>query len=230
MDDSILQSENRRLRDEFVIRGLELDEVYRASEPVDLALENRQLAELLEWTDTYREHPDREEMAAMGFHFPPVYPDISPDSDWRRFERWMRGLPIRRMLHESLPAMLHADFLRDEKVEDELDLLIDNLHALGVGVELQADLPPRLAYSFLWEILGDDELEALAAGGGMVIDGCDGYCPGCPQRPWCVNGTSLCFDEDAVAGHMILSEELSSYASSAPGSLAVLRSRDPDCQ
>ncbi|MEK7728923.1 MAG: hypothetical protein AAB354_10950 [candidate division KSB1 bacterium] len=88
-------------------------------------------------------------------------------------------------------------------------------------MDLNAEVPPRLAYEHLLEALAE-EIELLH-GGTWHLDGCTEYCPGCFQRPWCETGNNLCWREDEAAGHMVFPENVKRYASPSPVSLTILR-------
>jgi len=62
--------ENQSLKNEFTIRNLDLSQIWQPT-PDDLELENRQLHDLLDWVDKYKECPDRRKLEAQGYRFPP---------------------------------------------------------------------------------------------------------------------------------------------------------------
>jgi len=84
---------NAQLKEFFVQQGLQLCDIWRET-PDDLELENRQLLNLSQWVCLYGACPDRAKLEARGFLYPPVDPGFDPDSDWLRFERWMKGEPL----------------------------------------------------------------------------------------------------------------------------------------
>ena len=215
--------ENQSLKNEFVIRNLDLSQVFFSIQD-DLERENMCLRDLLEWADKYIECGDRKKMEADGYLFPPIHPGISPDDDWYRFERWMKGLPVRMKLKDRFPSdynPIKPEDLNDEKLMPELQKLIDHLDKLGMGLSFVNDVPPRLVYWHLYEIL-EEEFELLTEG-GWHLDGCSGYCPGCFQRPWCESGTSCCWSEDEKAGEMVLIDSVKEFVSASPVSLSVLQ-------
>lgn len=214
---------NLALKRLFDNRGLDLDAVMEFT-PLDLDLENRRLQALAEFVIEYDRFGSREAMEAVqGGLFPPVFPAISPESDWHRFELWLQGEAVRKPLGDMLPdkqPFRKPEEIGDEAIEAELERLLDAIESAQIGIALCDGLPPQLLYAYLYEKLGDIfEVD----GGGWVIDGCSGYCPGCIQRPWCETGQSSCWDEDEEAGKMQLPEALAPYVSASPQSLALLR-------
>ncbi len=193
--------------------------------PLDLDLENRRLRHLLDFVKQYRQCGGREAMEAIAgrFLFPPIFPGISPDSDWIRFENWIQGKPVRAKLSEQLPQTLtlrKPEEIPEQEIEAELERLETALGQAGYGIGLREGIPARLVYAYLYESLGEIvELD----GGGWVFDGCSGYCPGCFQRPWCDAGESSCWPEDEEAGEMHLIPELKEYVSASPQSLEIIR-------
>lgn len=215
--------ENQSLKFEFALRNLDLKEVFWFT-PDDLERENRVLAHLLDWVKKYTDYRDRTRMEREGYIFPPIDPGISPENDWYRFKEWIHGYPLRAKLKEQLlrdytPTI--PEELTDEEIDLELEKLLDLFAQVNVQVELMGDLPPRLVYDHLLERL-DDEFDILVDG-MWHIDGCDGYCPGCFQRPWCEFGCSSCWREDEEAGKMVLIDLVQKYVSSSPISLHLLR-------
>jgi hypothetical protein len=218
-----LYLENQNLKSEFERRGLDLSQVWQPT-PEDLALENRQLRSLLDWVEKFEECPNRKEMEAQGYLYPPINPGIDPDNDWFLFRRWMQGKPTRVAPIKRLPpalALAAPEKLTDEEIEALLEKLTDELAEFHIAVDLKEGVPPRLVYEHLLETL-KEELELLC-GGAWHLDGCTGYCPGCFQRPWCEGGGELCWQEDEAAGHMVFAESARRYASPSPVSLELLR-------
>ena len=215
--------ENHSLKSEFKIRNLDLDQIWQPT-PDDLELENQQLRHLLDWVEKYEESRDRKKMEQQGYLYPPLSFDIDPDSDWLRFERWMAGKSIRGKLRNFLPKNVkvrNADDLTDDEVMVELEKLIEALAKLHFSVDLKDDLPPRLIYEDVMDML-EDEFD-LVVGGWWHLDGCTGYCPDCLQRPWCEQGCSSCWNEDKEAGYMVFPDAAKKYVSPSPASLEILR-------
>ena len=216
--------QNLALKLEFTRLELDITEVMEFT-PLDLDLENRRLHNLLDFVKQYQQCGGREAMQAItgGFLFPPIFPGISPDSDWYRFENWMQGKPVRGRLSEQLPETLtlrKPEEIEEHEIEAALESLESALDQAGFGLSLNEGIPGRLMYAFLYESLGETvELD----GGGWFFDGCSGYCPGCFQRPWCSSGTSSCWPEDEESGKMHLIPELKAYVSAGPQSLEILR-------
>lgn len=215
--------ENQNLKSEFARRNLDLEQVWRPT-PDDLELENRQLQHLLEWVEKYEECGSRQAMEAEGYDFPPIDPDIDPDSDWFRFRRWLLGKPVRKTAKSRLSAELQlkpSEELTDDEIVAILDNLVEGLAEIRLSVDLNDGVPPRLIYEYLLEEI-EEEFE-LSGRGTWHLAGCTGYCPGCFQRPWCEFGNSSCWSEDEEAGQMVFPKNVKRYVSPSPVSLAILR-------
>jgi len=224
--DLVPLQKNLSLRRIFSNRGLELEAVMEFT-PHDLDLENRRLQSLAEFIIQYDRYGSKEAMEAIKgtWVFPPIFPSISPESDWLRFDLWLQGEPVMKKLAEMLSDMT-APFrapedIPDNEIEAESERLVRAIEEEArIGVSLKEELPPRLLYAYLYETLNED---FHVDDGGWHIDGCSGYCPGCIQRPWCGAGQRLCWTEDEEAGKMHLPTELAPYVSASPQSLALLR-------
>ena len=215
--------ENQNLKSEFAWRNLDLTQVWQPS-PDDLELENRRLRYLLDWVEKYEECGSRQAMEAEGYDFPPIYPDIDPDSDWFRFRRWLMGKPIRKTAKSRLPRGLvlkSPDDLTDDEIVVILEKLTAGLGQIHLSVDLNEGVPPRLIYEHLLEVI-EEEFELLG-GGTWHLDGCTGYCPGCFQRPWCEFGANSCWSEDEEVGCMVFPDNVKRYVSPSPVSLTILR-------
>lgn len=219
---------NQSLKLEFAIRNLDLDEVFLPT-PDDLERENRVLENLLDWVEQYTKYRDRNWLEANGYMFPPIWPGISPENDWYRFKEWIHGHPLNSKLKEQmLVDYVPKDpkQLTDEEIYYELESLRNHLATINVQVDLQDELPPQLLYEHLLERL-EDKFDIVVEG-MWHLDGCDGYCPGCFQRPWCATGQGLCWREDEAAGKMALPDIAQKYVSSSPISLQLLQERQAE--
>lgn len=215
--------ENQSLKNEFTIRNLDLFQVFCAT-PHDLERENNFLRNLLDWVQKYGECGDRKEMEAEDYRFPPIDYGISPENDWYRFERWLKGKAIRKKLKDQLPPSYTPkkhDHLTDDEILSEIRRLKELLAEIRVSVDLIWDVPPRLVYKHLLEAL-DKEYDLIDEG-FWHLDGCSGYCPGCFQRPWCEFGSRSCWQEDEEAGKMFLIDPVKRYVSPSPISLQILQ-------
>ena len=216
--------ENQALKSEFELRDLDLSQVWHPT-PDDLELENRQLRDLLDWVDAFKEYGgNRKKMEADGYHSPPLSFDLGPDDDWIRFRRWMGGQTIRGKLKSRLPfdfVIKESKYLSDDQIIAELERLESELKRLHFSVDLKEGLPPRLVYDYLLEIM-EDEWDFIMKG-CWHLDGCTGYCPDCVQRPWCEFGTSSYWNEDEEAGTMVFPESVKKYVLPTPVSLKILR-------
>jgi hypothetical protein len=190
-----LTAENNRLRKFFTDRGLDLLEIW-APTPGDPLLENRQLRGLVTWVAAYDACPSRKELADLGYLFPPVEPDIDPDTDWVRFERWVRGEPTRWSFVAEYGSLPDAADLPNDRLPAEYERLVRALADRGVTVDFHEGVPTRLAYEHLREELLGEEFAFLAPGTTCHITGCTGYCPDCFQRPWCESGSEYPWPDD----------------------------------
>ncbi len=215
--------ENQSMKFEFQLRGLDLSQVFRA-DPDHLERENKLLRRLLDWVEKYAEYGDRATMEAFGYRFPPIYPGISPDNDWFRFEEWIQGEPIRQKLDKLLPAEYSEEDpneLTDEEIAVRLKRLELHLQEFHIGISIREGVPPRLLYVELLDFI-KEEFDTIQYG-GFFFDGCSGYCPGCFQRPWCEMGNESCWREDEEAGKMHLIDSVKTYVSATPISLPILQ-------
>jgi hypothetical protein len=194
------KTENRQLRAQFKIMGLEVDEVIYAC-PERLDHENRRLRSLLEWVMAYRLYRSRAAMEEKGFFYPPVEPGMDPDSDWLIFEAWMQGKPVSWTFEGVYGRMTPPEDLVDREIQTKLVELLARLAERGVHVDLEAGVPARLAYSELRAYLLQAEFEIHAPGVTTHI-GCSSYCPECFQRPWCGVGMEERWREDDETGAM----------------------------
>ncbi|MCB0196155.1 MAG: hypothetical protein KDJ65_29660 [Anaerolineae bacterium] len=215
--------ENHSLKFEFTIRNLDLSQVFFPI-PDNLERENKILRDLLDWVQRYSECADRTTMESEGYAFPPINPGISPENDWYRFEQWMQGKPIRQKLKEQLAPHYTSkspEHLTDEEIIAELQTLSMYLTKIGVALDVLDDVPDRLVYDYLLEVL-EDEFDIVTEG-FWHLGGCTGYCPGCFQRPWCETGCQSCWLEDEEAGKMHLIDSVKNYVSAIPISLSILQ-------
>jgi hypothetical protein len=218
---------NLAFKQEFDLLGLDLNEVFEFT-PLNLDMENRRLESLLDFVKKYQQYGSQETMELIegSFCFPPIFPGISPESDWYRFELWMRGEPTRKTIAEQMPAdftVKNPDDIPEEEMEAELEKLREAMALAGYAIGLNDEVPARLIYRYLLEWIGEIKELDGPFGGGWVYDGCDGYCPGCFQRPWCESGQELCWTEDEEAGKMHLQDEVKEYVSASPQSLGLLQ-------
>lgn len=204
------------LKLEFTRRGLDLRQVWQPT-PGQPDLECRQLEHLLNWVRKYETCRDRQAMAAAGYECPPVEPDVDPETDWLRFERWMTGRSTTCNLRHRLQQaglMPEPDDVTDEAIRGLLPQIRDYLRRKRVELHLPTGIPGRLAYEFLFGELSAS-FDLTARGTTTHIDGCGGFCPDCFQRPWCENGRTR-WDEDEDAGYMVFPERIRPYVNVVP--------------
>ncbi|HFA52143.1 MAG TPA: hypothetical protein ENJ95_24260 [Bacteroidetes bacterium] len=226
-DDLLPYRQNLAFKKEFELLGLDLAEVFEFT-PLDLDLENSRLEHLLDFVKKYQQYGSQEvmELVEGRFCFPPIFPGISPESDWHRFKLWLNGEVTRKTIEEQLPTAFEVkdpSIVPDEELETELERLLDAVFSAGYGIALNEGIPPRIVYGQVLEWIGHTVELSSPDGGGWTFDGCTGYCPGCFQRPWCETGHSSCWPEDEKAGKMQLPGELKDYVSASPQSLDILR-------
>ena len=217
--------ENEMLRKEFIIRNLDVSQILFC-QPENPEIENRRLKSMLEWVCKYNELKERKKMEAAGYQFPPIDHCISPEMDWYIFIRWMEGKPLQKKIREQLPEdaiIRHPDSLSDEELEDELDRFLELLSEIRIEEGFNENVPPRLLYTHLFENL--EKSMILINEGGWILDGCDGYCPGCFQRPWCDAGIESCWTEDEEQGAICLTDEVMNFVCPSPVSLEILKAK-----
>jgi hypothetical protein len=205
----------------FFLLGLDPEELIQFN-PQKIEYKNRMLADLLRFTKKYLNHKNRQVMELTGDPFPPIFPFFSPESDWFRFERWIRGESVRVTIRELLPDSLQikpSEQLSDEELTDAINELTTAMASKGFYINLK-DIPDRLYYEYILDCI--EEEHDHCPDDGWHFDGCSGYCPGCVQRPWCDTGLERVWPEDEDAGMMALPEELKDYVSASPVSLEVL--------
>lgn len=215
----------KKIKEAFAKIGLDPDELIEYF-PQDLEAKNRFYAGLLEFTKKYLKHQSREVMELTDDPFPPVYPFISPESDWYRFERWVRGESVRETIRAQLPEkfIIRPSLeVPDTELAAAISALKEVLAKKGFYVELQ-EIPDRLYYEYILDWI--EEEHELCPGGGWHLDGCTGYCPGCVQRPWCETGQICIWPEDEDEGRMVIPKELKHYVSSSKHSLSIMMKAD----
>lgn len=220
--------ENQALKNEFERRQLDLTEVFQPS-PDHLEWENERLRLLLKYVDFYQKYESRATLEMLGLRCPPVEPDVDIDSNWMRFRRWLRGRPLTKTLRRELPREFefkHPAELNDEQIAAELEALYRELKGTKISIDLCEGVPPRLVYEHLFEVL--DEAHDWLGTFTLHLDGCDGYCPGCFQRPWCETGNTSLWPEDEEASTMVLAESVRRYASPTVVSLQILKAKDAE--
>ena len=179
------EREHEGLKGESERLGLDPAQASRPCPDESPESRNDRLRSLLAWALAYRSCPDRARLERQGYLFPPVEPDIDPDTDWLRFERWMKGLPVTWDAPTEFGGMTPPELLSDVEIERELNAVEKRLAEHRVLLDFMQGVPRRAIYAYLAETLPEIELEILAPGSACVISGCDGWCPDCFQRRWC---------------------------------------------
>lgn len=202
-----LSVENTRLRALIEADGLRVDVLWTLHDP-DARRENVRLLELLKWVRAYHAMPERARLELQGYLYPPVEQGYDPDADWMQFERWMKGLPLRWAFATEYGQLPDEDTLDDAALDATLQRMEAWLAARGVVVELQSNLPPRVAYRCLQKELLEEPFEYMPKGCTCHVTACSGYCPGCLQRPWCESGLEEEWPEDEEAGRMVCPDDV----------------------
>jgi hypothetical protein len=192
--------------------------------------ENRRLMEILRWVRAYRACPDRQRLEAGGFHFPPVDPDIDPDSDWVRFERWMRGEALSWDYEDEFGVLEDPDAMSDGQVKAEVERIMERLASRNVVVTLNEGVPDRVAYLYLRRELREGGEFDFAGEGTFAQMGCSAHCPSCHQRPWCDSGAALAWVEDEEARRMVVPDEVLPHLVDPLPTIGALRDRERAAQ
>lgn len=74
--------------------------------------------------------------------------------------------------------------LSDKELEEQYTRIEQLLNEHNIVIELQPDLPLRLAYKYLIEDVLTRKYTFIK-GMTLHLDGCDGYCPDCFQLDYC---------------------------------------------
>lgn len=199
-----LRAQEEGLRGWFKKQGLDPDTIH----PPPMEPERRvaALLELASWVCAWGACADRRKMEARGFEYPPVEPRINPETDWARFERWMKGEALSWSLAEDVRAFERPEALSEASAGERAEQIQQLLARCRVEVVLPAAMPLRVRYACLLRIAREETFEFVAPGTRAVL-GCDGYCPGCLQRPWCAEGRESDWPEDEDAGGLAMPEE-----------------------
>jgi len=208
--DNNITEVNQYLKEAFRTLELDIAEIWQPK-PDDLELENRRLANILDWVEAYQRCSSRAFLEKQGYMYPPVDPCMDPDQDWLMFERWMQHKALRWKYSEEVGELRDQKSLSDHEIIEELAKIQQELEKRGVVFDTQDHVPPRVAYMFLHnELMQGEPFDYMAPGGNCHI-GCKAYCPGCVQRPWCEIGQDTGWREDNEAGSMALPEEVKPY-------------------
>ena len=158
-----VRHQNRALKRAFASAGLDLAPVWTPSSD-NLELENRQLRQLLDWVEAYRACPDRVRLESRGWLHPPIDPDIDPESDWLRWERWMRREPLQWNFAKEFGVLRNAESMSDPEVETELERTLCRLEQRGVALDVVQGATPRDVYAWLSGELLTNNFEIVAPG------------------------------------------------------------------
>jgi hypothetical protein len=172
------------LRREIVTEGLRVEDIYQLL-PEEAPARRLVLADLVHWVRAWRLCPDRAAMERMGFQFPPVDPDIDPETDWLRFERWMKGEPLNWRYEDEYGSLRDPEMLSDAELAAELDRVLGCLASRQVWVDIPEAVPDRPLYEYLFRELKSGSLEICAPGTNTHLTGCAGDCVNCFQQRWC---------------------------------------------
>jgi hypothetical protein len=196
----------------FQSRGLDLDGIWEQLSD-DLEQQNRHLARLKFYVVAYEQCPDIEELQRRGYHYPPVEPDMGIENDWLRFERWVRGKDLTWQYEDVFGALPDTSTLDEAALSAELEKLFENLVSRNICFYVYDGVPDRITYLLAKQCLR--EPFEHSAPNTVTHIGCNAWCPGCLQRPWCEAGQELGWPEDDEAGEMVVPEEITSYVNEA---------------
>lgn len=181
---------NRVLGEWFERRDLRLEDVWEPP-AAELELRGRRLERLERWVVAF-DRPHGAESGVSPWPEPAGPGSVGRrDDEWLRYDRWMRGEPLRWSYVREYGAPPPADALDEEAMRRELQVIATNLEKRGVILSLQDGVPLSLAYAYVTSVITWEEFEFTAPNVFTVLDGCDGDCPGCFQRAWCASGCDL---------------------------------------
>jgi hypothetical protein len=172
------------LRRAIAAEGLRLEDICEFL-PLEEPTQRHILAELLRWVMAWRLCPDRAFLERMGFLYPPVDPGIDPDTDWLRFERWMRGEPLEWTYRQTFGALRDPETMTDAELARELELVLERLASRSVALSIPPEVPDRDLYEYLYRELASGSFEVCAQGTQTFLTGCSGDCEHCFQQRWC---------------------------------------------
>jgi hypothetical protein len=82
-----------------------------------------------------------------------------------------------------------ADSMTPRELNAKLNQILLILEDHGICLDLIGKVPDSVIYKFILQDALNDEIPLeLPEGFRCHIDGCDGYCPECFQRPYCETG------------------------------------------
>ena len=93
-------------------------------------------------------------------------------------------VPMYQYLHIEPDAFPAEKDLSEEELEKQYTRLEQILNDHNIVIDLQPDLPIRVAYKYLTEEALPREY-TFVKGMTLHLDGCDGYCPDCFQFDYC---------------------------------------------
>ncbi|MCB1069671.1 MAG: hypothetical protein KDL31_04900 [Kiritimatiellae bacterium] len=172
-----------KLIGEFARAGLDVNQVWWPSGNTEQDL--RCLRALEQWVAAYWALESRKEMEAHGYEFPPVQPDIDPDTDWLRFERWLKREPLNWDLKEEAGQSRLSDCLSDDAVARNWDYFLSRLEEQSVSVDYPEEAPLRIRHDELIRMLRETEFEITGSETTTHITGCEGDCESCAFCTWC---------------------------------------------
>ena len=173
----------KKLIGEFARAGLDVNLVWWSSG--NAKQDVRCLRALEQWVAAYWALESRKEMEAHGYDFPPVQPDIDPDTDWLRFERWLKREPLNWDLKEEAGQSRLSDCLSDDAVARNWDYFLSRLEEQSVSVDYPEEAPLRIRHDELIKLLRETEFEITGSETTTHITGCEGDCESCAFCTWC---------------------------------------------
>lgn len=215
-----LKLENQAIKTEFLVKGLDLYEIW--NEPEDPIRANQELKAILACIRLVKSDMDKVEELIKRYISPPIKDLSIPHEEWAIFKNWVNGKPTIEYL-QDLINLKNPESISNDEIEDELEELISQIENYGTAIDLYVKTaPPLLKYQMLYEWI-INENPTVYYSGGWIMDGCGHFCPNCLLRPWCDMGADLIWQEDEEIEDIYYRTELANYVSSWPPMYPILK-------
>ncbi len=95
-------------------------------------------------------------------------------------------IPVRSLFPDEV-TFEPVDTLSKKEIQDKLETIMTIFSTHNIFIDLKEKLPAKLVYKYLTEdfIPNETTYQENNTSFSFVIDGCDGYCPGCFQKEYC---------------------------------------------
>ncbi len=195
-------AENVFIKQKFEEMGLDICEVCGLL-PSSIEEQNIELIALLGFVHAYKVSGDECVISGMRDSIPSIILGKGTEDRWGKFESWVCNCRLGAFLdYNRVPGSEDCVGLESIKVYlGQYSLYVD---FLGV-------IPPGLACRYLKEELCDEVFLSKRNKVPVTVTGCDGYCPGCFQRPWCQQGREESWKIDRKHGVMVIPEIAKEY-------------------